>query len=127
MNIIESVQHLNESAYTGCKSGAKMLTTATVTLGCKSFLDAQAKSCYCGSAPTSNESKSGKANANGKDSSNSYTNNNNNNKNTNKNHKQQRNNEKPSDTYNTYPNNIRQEQRTRDDPPSYGWKDKRDL
>lgn len=105
--------------FAGCKSGAKMLSSATVTLGCKAFLDAQAKSCYCG-GPANGDTK----NSNQKDNSN--------NKNNNKNNKQ-RHNDKPSggnnnNNYNTYPNNIRQEQRQqREEPPSYGWKDKRDL
>ncbi|KAG5877978.1 hypothetical protein JTB14_032239 [Gonioctena quinquepunctata] len=30
-----------------CKGAAKMLFTGTLTLGCKSFLDAQTKACYC--------------------------------------------------------------------------------
>ncbi|XP_074040863.1 phospholipase A2 group XII [Leptinotarsa decemlineata] len=30
-----------------CKGAAKMLFTGTLTLGCKSFLDAQSKACYC--------------------------------------------------------------------------------
>ncbi|XP_069705758.1 group XIIA secretory phospholipase A2 [Periplaneta americana] len=31
----------------GCKAAAKMLFTGTITLGCKSYLDCQAKACYC--------------------------------------------------------------------------------
>lgn len=31
----------------GCKGAAKMLFTGTLTLGCKSYMDAQKKSCYC--------------------------------------------------------------------------------
>ncbi|XP_055599170.1 group XIIB secretory phospholipase A2-like protein [Uranotaenia lowii] len=31
----------------GCKAAAKMLFTGTITLGCKSYLDSQARSCYC--------------------------------------------------------------------------------
>ncbi|XP_058053799.1 group XIIB secretory phospholipase A2-like protein isoform X1 [Anopheles bellator] len=31
----------------GCKAAAKMLFTGTLTLGCKSYLDAQQRSCYC--------------------------------------------------------------------------------
>lgn len=38
----------------GCKSAAKMLSTATLTLGCRSYLDAQERSCYC--APQSSQS-----------------------------------------------------------------------
>lgn len=30
-----------------CKAAAKMLFTGTTTLGCKSFIDAQKKACYC--------------------------------------------------------------------------------
>nr|CAH7722983.1 unnamed protein product [Callosobruchus chinensis] len=30
-----------------CKGAAKMLSTSTLALGCKSYLDAQAKACYC--------------------------------------------------------------------------------
>lgn len=43
----------------GCKAAAKMLFTGTMTLGCRSYLDAQERSCYC--APTgSSSSKSEK-------------------------------------------------------------------
>lgn len=31
----------------GCKGGAKLLFTGTLTLGCKSYLDAQKNACYC--------------------------------------------------------------------------------
>lgn len=31
----------------GCKAAAKMLFTGTLTLGCKSYLDSQARTCYC--------------------------------------------------------------------------------
>lgn len=31
----------------GCKAAAKMLFTGTLTLGCKSYLDSQARACYC--------------------------------------------------------------------------------
>ncbi|XP_053687534.1 group XIIB secretory phospholipase A2-like protein [Sabethes cyaneus] len=31
----------------GCKAAAKMLFTGTLTLGCKSYLDSQARCCYC--------------------------------------------------------------------------------
>ncbi|CAH1978289.1 unnamed protein product [Acanthoscelides obtectus] len=30
-----------------CKGAAKMLSTSTLALGCKSYLDSQAKACYC--------------------------------------------------------------------------------
>lgn len=30
-----------------CKAAAKVLFTGTTALGCKSFLDAQKKACYC--------------------------------------------------------------------------------
>lgn len=30
-----------------CKAAAKMLFTGTLTLGCKSYIDAQSKACYC--------------------------------------------------------------------------------
>lgn len=42
----------------GCKTAAKMLFTGTITLGCKSYLDAQERSCYCGSSSSSSSSKS---------------------------------------------------------------------
>jgi secretory phospholipase A2 len=32
---------------TGCKGAAKLLFTGTLTLGCKSYLDAQKNACYC--------------------------------------------------------------------------------
>lgn len=31
----------------GCKAAAKLLSTGTLTLGCKSYLDSQERSCYC--------------------------------------------------------------------------------
>lgn len=31
----------------GCKGAAKMLFTGTLTLGCKSYLDSQKRTCYC--------------------------------------------------------------------------------
>lgn len=31
----------------GCKTAAKLLFTGTNTLGCKSYLDAQGKACFC--------------------------------------------------------------------------------
>lgn len=31
----------------GCKAAAKMLFTGTMTLGCKSYRDAQQRACYC--------------------------------------------------------------------------------
>lgn len=31
----------------GCKGAAKLLFTGTLTLGCKSYLDAQKNACYC--------------------------------------------------------------------------------
>ncbi|CAG4955948.1 unnamed protein product [Parnassius apollo] len=36
----------------GCKAAAKLLFTSTLTLGCKSYLDAQRNACYC--PPTKN-------------------------------------------------------------------------
>lgn len=33
--------------FAGCKGGAKLLFTGTLTLGCKSYLDAQKNACYC--------------------------------------------------------------------------------
>ncbi|XP_055856506.1 group XIIA secretory phospholipase A2 [Episyrphus balteatus] len=57
-----------------CKGAAKMLFTGTLTLGCKSFLDAQKRTCYC---PPPKENKYQKNNNN----NNNNKNNNNNNKN----------------------------------------------
>ncbi|KAJ3624583.1 hypothetical protein MTP99_018196 [Tenebrio molitor] len=34
-----------------CKGAAKMLFTGTLTLGCKAYIDAQKKACYCAPAP----------------------------------------------------------------------------
>jgi secretory phospholipase A2 len=31
----------------GCKAAAKMLFTGTMTLGCKAYLDAQERACFC--------------------------------------------------------------------------------
>ncbi|XP_062558971.1 group XIIB secretory phospholipase A2-like protein [Armigeres subalbatus] len=38
---------VGEIVVKGCKAAAKMLFTGTLTLGCKSYLDSQARSCYC--------------------------------------------------------------------------------
>ncbi|XP_059619235.1 group XIIB secretory phospholipase A2-like protein [Phlebotomus argentipes] len=38
---------VGDLAVKGCKAAAKMLFSGTVTLGCKSYLDAQQRSCYC--------------------------------------------------------------------------------
>ncbi|XP_030369067.1 group XIIA secretory phospholipase A2 [Scaptodrosophila lebanonensis] len=38
----------------GCKAAAKMLFTGTLTLGCKSYLDSQKRSCYCAPGRQSN-------------------------------------------------------------------------
>lgn len=32
---------------TACKTAAKLLFTGTLTLGCKSYIDAQTNACYC--------------------------------------------------------------------------------
>lgn len=48
----------------GCKAGAKMLFTGTMTLGCRSYLDAQERSCFC--PPPKYDSKNGKYGNNGK-------------------------------------------------------------
>lgn len=124
---------------TGCKGAAKMLFTATLTLGCRSYLDAQAKSCYCGAGPSggggggnsgagggpssSQQQQTGGGGGESAKPSKGY-------KESNKNeykNKQRYNNDKNdgNNGYNTYPNNVRQEQQ--DQPPQYGWKDKKDL
>jgi len=38
----------------GCKTAAKMLFTGSVTLGCRPYLNAQSKACYCPSSGNSN-------------------------------------------------------------------------
>uniref|UniRef100_T1DER7 Putative gxivspla2 n=1 Tax=Psorophora albipes TaxID=869069 RepID=T1DER7_9DIPT len=38
---------VGEIVVKGCKAAAKMLFTGTLTLGCKSYLDSQTRSCYC--------------------------------------------------------------------------------
>jgi hypothetical protein len=37
--------------FVACKGAAKMLFTGTLTLGCKAYIDAQKKACYCAPAP----------------------------------------------------------------------------
>lgn len=45
----------------GCKAAAKMLFTGTMTLGCKSYLDAQQRACFCPSnSQNQNQPKNGK-------------------------------------------------------------------
>lgn len=41
----------------GCKGAAKMLFTGTLTLGCKSYLDSQARACYCPATTGSSNSQ----------------------------------------------------------------------
>jgi len=36
-----------ETLIKGCKTAAKVLFTGTITLGCKSYLDAQKRACFC--------------------------------------------------------------------------------
>ncbi|XP_059622736.1 group XIIB secretory phospholipase A2-like protein [Phlebotomus argentipes] len=43
----DQYEALGELPAKGCKAAAKMLFTGTLTLGCKAFLDAQTRSCYC--------------------------------------------------------------------------------
>lgn len=43
-----------------CKGAAKMLFTGTLTLGCKSYIDAQTQACYCSPAPGSKDKKKSK-------------------------------------------------------------------
>lgn len=125
---------------TGCKGAAKMLFTTTLTLGCRSFLDAQAKACYCGAAPSGGKSGAGPAPtssqqqqfqtggaggesakpARGFKESNKFEY-----KNEYKNKPRYNSEKNDGNSYNTYPNNVRQEQR--EQPPPYGWKDKKDL
>ncbi|XP_022920600.2 group XIIA secretory phospholipase A2 [Onthophagus taurus] len=38
---------VGENVVKGCKAAAKLLFTGTLTLGCKSYLDAQGKACFC--------------------------------------------------------------------------------
>lgn len=42
-----------EALFIGCKTAAKMLYTGSVTLGCKPYLNAQSKACYCPSSGSS--------------------------------------------------------------------------
>lgn len=44
----------------GCKAAAKMLFTGTMTLGCKSYLDAQQRACFCPLVGSQNHPKNGK-------------------------------------------------------------------
>lgn len=52
----------------GCKAAAKMLFTGTMTLGCKSYLDAQKLSCHCPpvNSQGQNQPKNGKDKYSGK-------------------------------------------------------------
>lgn len=50
----------------GCKAAAKMLFTGTITLGCRSYLDSQERSCYCASPSSSSSSKSDRNSKNAK-------------------------------------------------------------
>ncbi|XP_030757295.1 LOW QUALITY PROTEIN: group XIIA secretory phospholipase A2-like, partial [Sitophilus oryzae] len=43
-----------------CKGAAKMLFTGTLTLGCKAYIDAQSKACYCPSSPGWKDKKNSK-------------------------------------------------------------------
>lgn len=48
----------------GCKAAAKMLFTGTMTLGCRSYLDAQERGCYCKPPGSSKSDKSNDYNRN---------------------------------------------------------------
>lgn len=51
----------------GCKAASKMLFTGTITLGCKSYLDSQGRSCHCsGGSSTDSNTKSDYKNYNKK-------------------------------------------------------------
>lgn len=50
-----------------CKAAAKMLFTGTLTLGCKSYLDSQKRTCYCAPPKTARDDSSYK-NRNGRSS-----------------------------------------------------------
>lgn len=81
----------------GCKAAAKMLFTGTITLGCRSYLDSQQRSCYCPGQQTNDGSDRGDAGYKKKPKySSDYSYNNNNNKN-------------------------------RQKEPNYGWKDPNDI
>lgn len=41
----------------GCKAAAKMLFTGTITLGCRSYLDSQERSCYCHTQQTNGDNQ----------------------------------------------------------------------
>ena len=41
----------------GCKAAAKMLFTGTMTLGCKAYLDAQERACFCPQQGFQNQGK----------------------------------------------------------------------
>ncbi|CAG9564756.1 unnamed protein product [Danaus chrysippus] len=43
----KSVNVAGDAITKGCKGAAKLLFTGTLTLGCKSYLDAQKNACYC--------------------------------------------------------------------------------
>lgn len=79
-----------------------MMFTGTLTLGCRSYLDAQAKSCFCPGATGKNTSSGPKFNS----KKNKYN------------------------SHDSTPNsNSRQDKKTKHQqmPPSYGWKDRKDL
>lgn len=41
----------------GCKAGAKLLFTSTMTLGCKAYLDSQERACYCPTPGSQNQNQ----------------------------------------------------------------------
>ncbi|XP_017493518.1 PREDICTED: group XIIA secretory phospholipase A2-like, partial [Rhagoletis zephyria] len=45
----------SEYLITSCKAAAKVLFTGTLTLGCKSYLDSQKRTCYCAPPKQSKE------------------------------------------------------------------------
>lgn len=50
----------------GCKAAAKMLSTGTMTLGCKAYLDSQERSCYCSGTTSNGYDKNNNNNGNRK-------------------------------------------------------------
>lgn len=48
----------------GCKAASKMLFTGTMTLGCKSYQDAQKRACFCPPVNTHNQNQNQNQNQN---------------------------------------------------------------
>lgn len=95
---------VGDIAVKGCKAAAKMLFTGTLTLGCKSYLDSQKRSCFCPNSQQQQQQQYQSSNGKGKQ-------------------------DYKSDYKHDYKSDYKKNNYKDNDkkPPKYGWKDAKDL